>query len=194
VPRPAHGAEPEVLDLAPQPLERTRPRRPDAALRHPERGPDLVVAGRRVRGQHAQERAVTRSQPVEGLPEEGVALVVEQHGRRLRRGVGGRLVDRLRDRADATAVAQDRQAFSAGGRRQPGSDALGLPDAVQALDEADERDLDDVGGVGVIEPVRPGDRPHDAGELVDDGVPGAVVTRSGSGDQAHHGVRGQAGA
>jgi hypothetical protein len=42
--------------------------------------------------------------------------------------------------------------------------------------------------------VLPGDRPHDAGELVDDGVPGAVVTRSGSGDQAHHGVRGQAGA
>ena len=60
------------------------------------------------------------------------------------------------------------------------------------LEESQPRRLRHVGGVGIVEAVRPGDGPDHRAELADERVPGALVTAGGGVDQPRQAVAGQA--
>ncbi|MEJ7846263.1 MAG: hypothetical protein WKF93_11530, partial [Acidimicrobiales bacterium] len=83
-------------------------------------------------------------------------------------------------------ASEDRQAFVAGGGRQPRPEALGLADPPELLDEAQPDRLADVGSIGRAQPMSDADVPHQAGETLHDGVVGAVITIRGPSDQRRH--------
>src|SRR3954454_3958434 len=61
------------------------------------------------------------------------------------------------------------------GRRQPGADALGVPNASEVLDEPQPRRLADVRGIRRRQAMGAGDRPHEARKPVDEGIPCLLV-------------------
>ena len=168
------------LELAPQPPERTRTRRADAADRQLQRGRDLAVARRVLVEQHPQELLIRGTQPLERPPQLGVA----RGGHQLR--VHRRVVDAAAGvvRGDLScSMAQDTQALAAGGRGEPAADVGRIAQVVDVLEQAQPGLLRDVGGVGLVEVVGAGDARDQVAELLDEPGPGQVVARGGGVDE-----------
>ena len=76
---------------------------------------------------------------------------------------------------DALLSPDHPQRLVAGRRRQPGGEAVGLTDPAAVLGQAQPHGLHDVVGRRRREAERPGDRPHEAGEALDELVPRRFV-------------------
>src|SRR5262249_16592820 len=70
---------------------------------------------------------------------------------------------------------QNPEALASSRCRQPGSDALGLFDAIEMLQEAKPCRLKDIGSVGGVESVPPCDSPNCRAESFDQGIPAVLV-------------------
>ena len=84
---------------------------------------------------------------------------------------------------DALAALQDAQALAAGGGADPGAEAVGVAQPADVLDGAQPRELGDVVGVGVGQPVRAADAADEHGVAVDQLAPGLRLSLGGGADE-----------
>src|SRR5215467_11432743 len=173
----------DTCHLLAEPLQAPRPGGADATERQIERRSDLRVARRGRCHQDPQQLAAPGGQPIQRPPHQGGPVRVFPF---LLGGEHGLLGGVARDRSEVEPVhvagrqgpagrAQGLQALAPGGGREPGAYPVGMVDPPDVLGQAQPGGLVDVGGVGVAEPVCPGNRPHQAAEPVHETAPGNLI-------------------